>query len=128
MPDLSPEMSLKRNITKDKDGREWIHASPPLYYLHRYKPPDGPREIEGKWVVIDRKVDLCVTGLCDSRGQAISEFMRKYVPKEEQQEWELRQEFHDYIANLVEKEPDNLADVRQWQRRRLDQLAREAEQ
>ena len=76
---------MKNNsITKDKTGREWLHPTPPIYYLHQYKRHFLTTKAEeatiiGKWAVINVETDFCVTKLHTRRSDAVKEFMRAHA-------------------------------------------------
>ena len=57
-------------ITVDPDAkREWIHPSPPLYYLYE--------DEEGMWVVIDRSFDIAITKKHNLINDCIREFIAR---------------------------------------------------
>jgi len=63
------------------EGREWIHAEIPRYYLHRF--PNDPKSGEdaGKWVVIDREADLADGRAFRRKADCIRDFVRRHDPE-----------------------------------------------
>jgi hypothetical protein len=57
-------------ITVDKiEGRQWIHPTPPRYYLSRSN--------TGTWAVVDRSIDLAITRDYRTQTAAIRAFFRQ---------------------------------------------------
>lgn len=65
-------------VTTDPDWkREWIHARPLRYYLH--KETEG--EQAGKWVVIDRHWDLRATKFYTRKKDCVKAFVKAYAER-----------------------------------------------
>jgi hypothetical protein len=61
------------HVTKStKHNREWVHAVPPIYFLHECK--------AGKWCVIDRRYDLADGGYFTRKSDCIKSFIKRHIP------------------------------------------------
>jgi hypothetical protein len=74
-------MSKAKVATFVQDSREWVVEHPLRYYVHQFTGDNSKfasdisefRQV-GKWAVIDRKSDLCVTDLFLSKAAALRQF------------------------------------------------------
>jgi hypothetical protein len=74
-------MSKAKVPTFVQDSREWVVERPLRYYVHQFTGDNSKfasdiaefRQV-GKWAVIDRNSDLCVTDLLSSKAAVLRQF------------------------------------------------------
>lgn len=74
-------MSKAKVSTFVQDSREWVVEHPLRYYVHQFTGDNSKfasdiaefRQV-GKWAVIDRNSDFCVTDLLSSKAAALRQF------------------------------------------------------
>jgi len=64
----------KTTIDSDRE-REWVHPTPPLYYLV---------QIEGKWIVVDRSSDFPVTTPYGRKSDCVRAFIKQCNEQQKQ--------------------------------------------